>query len=54
MKPINFLRSFILFYASKDKLKYLAGCEQGAGLFLNDVMPEDAVAQLRGCIGDVK
>lgn len=34
-----------------DKLKYAAGCEQGAGTFLVDVMPEDAARALRGAIG---
>jgi UDPglucose--hexose-1-phosphate uridylyltransferase len=30
-----------------DRLKYLAGSELGAGAFLNDVMPEQAAAELR-------
>lgn len=30
-----------------DKLKYLAAAESGAGIFLNDVVPEDAARQLR-------
>ncbi len=30
-----------------DKLKYLAGSEQGAGTFISDVLPEDAAASLR-------
>jgi len=34
-----------------DKLKYVAGCEQGAGTFLVDVMPEEAALALRGAIG---
>jgi UDPglucose--hexose-1-phosphate uridylyltransferase len=34
-----------------DKLKYAAGCEQGAGTFLVDVMPEDAARALRDAIG---
>jgi UDPglucose--hexose-1-phosphate uridylyltransferase len=34
------------------KLKYLAGCEQGAGTFIMDVMPEDSAAALRAAIGD--
>jgi UDPglucose--hexose-1-phosphate uridylyltransferase len=34
-----------------DKLKYAAGCEQGAGTFLVDVMPEDSAAALRSAIG---
>ena len=30
-----------------EKLKYLAGSEQGAGIFNGDVLPEDAAAHLR-------
>jgi UDPglucose--hexose-1-phosphate uridylyltransferase len=30
------------------KLKYLAGSESGAGVWINDVAPEDAAARLRG------
>jgi UDPglucose--hexose-1-phosphate uridylyltransferase len=30
-----------------DRLKYLAGCETGAGTFINDVRPEDAARELR-------
>jgi UDPglucose--hexose-1-phosphate uridylyltransferase len=33
-----------------EKLKYLAGCEQGAGTFIVDVLPEDAAAALREAI----
>ena len=29
------------------KLKYLAGCEQGAGTFINDSLPEEKAAELR-------
>lgn len=32
---------------NKGKLKYLAGCEQGAGTFINDSVPEKKVLQLR-------
>ncbi len=32
------------------KLKYLAGVEQGAGIFLVDVLPEDAVKKLRAIL----
>ena len=35
-----------------EKLKYLAGCEQGAGTFIMDVMPEDSATALRGAIVD--
>ena len=30
-----------------DKLKYLAGCESGAGTFINDTLPEDKAVELR-------
>jgi UDPglucose--hexose-1-phosphate uridylyltransferase len=32
------------------KLKYLAGCEQGAGTFIMDVLPEDSAAALAEAI----
>jgi len=35
----------------RDKLKYLAGCEQGAGTFINDAAPEEKAAQLRAALG---
>ena len=31
-----------------DKLKYLAGSESGAGVWINDIAPETAAARLRG------
>jgi UDPglucose--hexose-1-phosphate uridylyltransferase len=33
-----------------DKLKFLAGSEQGAGTFISDVLPEEAAAGLREAI----
>jgi len=30
-----------------DRLKYLAGCESGAGTFINDTLPEESAAALR-------
>lgn len=30
-----------------DKLKYLAGCESGAGTFVNDTLPEEKASELR-------
>ncbi len=33
-----------------DRLKYLAGCEQGAGTFLVDALPERMAEQLRAAI----
>jgi UDPglucose--hexose-1-phosphate uridylyltransferase len=35
-----------------NKLKYLAGCEQGAGTFIMDVLPERSAAALRKAIAD--
>jgi len=32
---------------TKTKLKYLAGCESGAGTFINDTLPEETAATLR-------
>lgn len=34
-------------YRAKDKLKYLAGCETGAGTFINDTIPEEKAQELR-------
>jgi UDPglucose--hexose-1-phosphate uridylyltransferase len=34
-------------YRSRDKLKYLAGVETGAGTFINDTAPEATAAELR-------
>ena len=36
---------------SADKLKYLAGSEQGAGTFIADTVPEESAATLREAIG---
>jgi UDPglucose--hexose-1-phosphate uridylyltransferase len=35
---------------SAEKLKYLAGSEQGAGTFISDVLPEESAAELREAI----
>jgi UDPglucose--hexose-1-phosphate uridylyltransferase len=35
---------------TREKLKYLAGCELGAGTFIVDVLPEDAAALIRAAI----
>ncbi|NQT66353.1 MAG: galactose-1-phosphate uridylyltransferase [Actinobacteria bacterium] len=37
-------------YRTKNKLKYLAGCELGAGTFINDTLPEERAAELRSII----
>ena len=34
----------------RDKLKFLAGCEQGAGTFINDAAPEEKAAQIRSAL----
>jgi UDPglucose--hexose-1-phosphate uridylyltransferase len=34
-------------YRSRDRLKYLAGVETGAGTFINDTAPEEKAAELR-------
>lgn len=34
-------------YRTREKLKYLAGSEAGAGAFINDTLPEDKAAELR-------
>jgi UDPglucose--hexose-1-phosphate uridylyltransferase len=34
-------------HRSKDKLKYLASVESGAGTFLNDSLAEEKAAELR-------
>ncbi len=34
-------------YRSRDRLKFLAGTELAAGLFINDTLPEDKAAELR-------
>ena len=34
-------------YRSRERLKYLAGTEVGAGMFANDALPEEKAAELR-------
>lgn len=46
----DFYRFHIEFYPphrTKDKLKFLAGSESGAGVFINDTLPEEKAAELR-------
>lgn len=38
---------FLPFLRTADKLKYVAGCETGAGTFLSDMTPEETAARLR-------
>lgn len=35
-----------------QKLKYLAGCESGAGTFINDTLPEEKAGELRALMED--
>jgi len=39
---------------SQTKLKYRAGCETGAGLFINDSYPEEKAAELRDMLADAQ
>jgi len=41
-------------YRTKNKLKYMAGCELGAGTFINDTLPEEKAAELKNIIGKNK
>ncbi len=45
---VHFYVEFLPLQRSKTKLKYLAAVETSMGTFLEDVVPEDAAAQLRG------
>jgi UDPglucose--hexose-1-phosphate uridylyltransferase len=36
------------------KLKFLAGSEAGAGMFINDTLPEEKAAELRSKIENVE
>jgi UDPglucose--hexose-1-phosphate uridylyltransferase len=38
---------FVPPYRSRDRLKYLAGCETGAGTFIMDARPEETAQELR-------
>ena len=37
---------------ARDKLKYRAGCETGAGIVINDSYPEEKAAELRGVLAE--
>ena len=43
----HFHFEFYLPYRTKNKLKYMAGCELGAGTFINDTLPEEKAAELK-------
>jgi len=44
---VQFHFEFLPPLRAKDRLKYLAGCESGAGTFINDTLPEEKAAELR-------
>jgi UDPglucose--hexose-1-phosphate uridylyltransferase len=53
----NFYHFHIEFYPpmrTATKLKFLAGSESGAGMFINDTLAEEKAAELRGNITDFK
>ncbi len=37
-------------YRTKNKLKYMAGCELGTGTFINDTLPEEKAEELRNIV----
>ncbi len=43
----HFRISFLPLHRGADKLKFIAGCETGAGMFITDMSPEWAAEQLR-------
>ncbi len=47
----HFHIEFLPPYRSATRLKYLAGCESGAGTFINDTLAEEKAAELRHAIG---
>jgi galactose-1-phosphate uridylyltransferase, family 1 len=52
----DFYRFHIEFYPpmrTATKLKYLAGSESGAGMFINDTLPEEKAAELRALVEPV-
>jgi UDPglucose--hexose-1-phosphate uridylyltransferase len=55
-QPYDFYHFHIEFYPplrSANRLKYLAGSETGAGMFINDTLPEEKAAELRAHVRDV-
>lgn len=40
-------------HRTATKIKYLAGCESGAGTFINDSLPEEKAAELRAAKGAI-
>jgi UDPglucose--hexose-1-phosphate uridylyltransferase len=55
--PYDYYHFHIEFYPplrTSSKLKYLAGSETGAGMFINDTLPEEKAAELRKLIRPVE
>jgi UDPglucose--hexose-1-phosphate uridylyltransferase len=55
-QPYDFYHFHIEFYPplrSANRLKYLAGSETGAGMFINDTLPEEKAAELRSHVREV-
>ena len=48
----HFHVEFYPVHRSRDKIKYRAGCETGAGTFINDSVPEQKAAELRQFAAD--
>ncbi len=46
-KSFYYNAQFLPFKRDANKLKFLAGCEQGTGVFLADILPEDVAKRLR-------
>lgn len=46
----HFHAQFYPYLRTAERLKYLAGCEQGAGTFLVDGLPEEMAERLRGVV----
>ncbi len=54
--PYDFYHFHIEFYPplrSANRLKYLAGSETGAGMFINDTLPEEKATELRAHVREV-
>jgi UDPglucose--hexose-1-phosphate uridylyltransferase len=52
-EPYDHYHFHIEFYPplrSANRLKYLAGSETGAGMFINDTLPEEKAAELRALV----
>jgi len=43
----HFHIEFYIIHRAKNKIKYLGGCEQGAGVFVNPIPPEKIAQELK-------